>query len=515
MTDTAGQSSATLSHVFEVPGADPNLINEDLAPAKERKWGFGSMFAMWMCDIHSIGGYTFAAGLFALGLGALAVFAGLSIGIVIVFMLMNLSGYAGQKYGIPYPVLARISFGTVGSNVAALTRAIVAIAWYGIQTWLASRAVIILAVKIWPSVENLDQNNFLGESTLGWIAFFLMWLAQLALLRNGMETIRKFQDWAGPGVWVVMFVLTIYIVSKAGGLGAINFTLPGEEAQWGGFHAFLAAVSLTVSYFAALLLNFCDFSRNAPTKKSVFWANAWGLPVNFIAFSVVSVLVTSASFVVYGEYIFDPVELVGRIDNVFALLLGALTFAVATLGINVVANFVSASYDLANVWPAKIDFKKGGLISAIIALLITPWNLFNNPVVVNIFLGAVGAMLGPLFGIIMADYYVMRKQRVVIGDVFRAQGYYTYKAGWNNKAIISFFITSVPTILLALIPAFRVVAPFSWFIGAALAFAAHYFISRNDTSLIESVRRATEVEDAAGDDPMDKLEAVINAGQFR
>jgi NCS1 family nucleobase:cation symporter-1 len=447
-----------------------------------------------MSDIHSIGGYTFAAGLFALGLGGWQVFGGLTVGIVLVFLLMNLSGYVGQRYGIPYPVMARIAFGTAGANIPALIRAVAAIAWYGIQTWLASRAVIILALKVFPGLEGLTQNDFLGESTLGWIAFVLMWALQLLLLRRGMESIRRFQDWAGPVVWVVMALLTFYILARSG--WRISLSLPGGEAQWGATHAFAAAIALTVSYFSTLLLNFCDFSRFAPSRRAVLKANLWGLPVNFIAFSVVSVMVTAGTYQVYGEYIYDPVEVVGRIDNTAAVLLGAVTFAVATLGINVVANFVSPSYDLANVWPAKIDFRRGGFISAVIALLITPWNLYNNPVVVNQFLGAVGATLGPLFGVIMADYYVLRRQRVVLADLYRDRGHYTYHRGWNRKAIISFVITCVPTVVIALVPTFAAAAPFSWFIGAGLAFAAHCLVSRGDQSVARSVEQAI-AEDAA------------------
>ncbi|HBX80693.1 MAG TPA: nitrate reductase [Propionibacteriaceae bacterium] len=495
---------------IDVPGASPRLFNEDLAPARTRKWGFYSLFAMWMSDIHSIGGYTFAAGLFALGLGGVQVFASLTVGILIVFALMNLSGYAGQKYGIPYPVLARISFGTWGANIPALIRALVAIAWYGIQTWLASRAVIILGLGIFPGLKSLTTNNFLGESTLGWIAFIIMWALQLLLLRNGMETIRKFQDWAGPAVWVVMIILTIYIVVQAG--GKISLTLPGAEAKFGVVHAFLAAVALTVSYFSTLMLNFCDFSRFAPTRKAVFRANLWGLPVNFLAFSVVSVVVTAGTFVVYGDYIYDPVEVVGRIDNIFVLLLGALTFAVATLGINVVANFVSPAYDIANVAPKHIDFRKGGLIAAGIALVMTPWNLFNNPIVVNIFLGAVGAMLGPLFGIIMADFFVLRKQHVVLGDLYREEGFYTYQDGFNRKAIVSFLLVSIPTILIALVPQFSVLAPFSWFIGAGLAFGVHYLISRNDPSILKSIEVSQRAEAAAQADGTEEVEHSALAG---
>jgi len=467
---------------------------------------------MWMSDIHSIGGYTFAAGLFALGLGGRNVFIALTAGIVIVFMLMNLSGYAGQKYGIPYPVLARISFGTLGANIPALIRAVVAIAWYGIQTWLASRAVIILGLKIWPGLEGLTNNNFLGESTLGWIAFILMWSVQLLLLRNGMETIRKFQDFAGPAIWVVMIMLTLYILAKAD--WHISLNLPGTESRWGMTHAFLAAIALTVTYFSTLMLNFCDFSRFAPTKKAVFWANLWGLPVNFIAFSLVSVLVTAGTFVVYGEYIFDPVEVVGQIDSVVVLLLGAITFAVATVGINVVANFVSPAYDIANVAPSKIDFKRGGLISAIVALVITPWNLFNSPFMVNTFLGAVGAMLGPLFGIIMADYYVLRRQRVVLGDLFREKGYYTFQSGFNRKAVASFLLVSIPTIIIALVPALAMLAPFSWFIGAGLAFVIHWAISRNDSSILASVAEAIRVETEAEAAGESVSQASAMAGQY-
>ena len=473
---------------------DAHLINDDLAPAKERHWSFFSLFAMWMSDIHSIGGYTFAAGLFTLGLGAAYVFASLSVGIVIVFFIMNLVGFAGQKTGLCYPVLARISFGTIGSNVPALTRGFVAICWYGIQTWLASRAVIVLAADIWPNITDYGRQRFLGESLLGWAAFLLMWALQLLLLRNGMETIRKFQDFAGPAVWIVMLVLTIYVLRQAG--WHISLSVPSKPAEWGPVHAFLAAIALTVTYFATLLLNFCDFSRFSPSRKAVWMANLWGLPVNFIAFSVVSVLVTAGSKQIYGEYIYDPVELVGKIDSPLASVLGALTFTVATLGINVVANFVSPAYDLANAWPSKITFVRGGIISAVIALIITPWNLYNNPIIVNIFLAALGAVLGPLFGIIIADYYLLRRQKVQVSELFKANGMHSFKNGWNIRAVATFVVTSIPSIIVAVVPLSwcKFLSPFSWFIGAVLSFVVHYYVSRNDPYVIRAVEAASNVD---------------------
>jgi NCS1 family nucleobase:cation symporter-1 len=257
-------------------------------------------------------------------------------------------------------------------------------------------------------------------------------------------------------------------------------------------HAFFAAIALTVTYFSTLLLNFCDFSRFAPSRKAVRTANLLGLPVNFIAFSVVSVVVTAGTFQVYGKHIYDPVEVVGQINNTVALLLGAVTFAVATLGINVVANFVSPAYDLANVSPSRIDFKRGGLISAVIALVITPWNLFSNPAIINLFLGGLGAVLGPLFAILMVDFFVLRKQQVVIADMYREKGYYSYTHGWNRKAIISFTASAIPSIIVALVPPFAALAPFSWFIGAGLAAVVHYLISRNDQVLLASVIAAAQ-----------------------
>ena len=303
-----------------------------------------------------------------------------------------------------------------------------------------------------------------------------MWAVQLLLLRNGMETIRRFQDWAGPAVWVAMFGLTVYILAKAH--WSISLNLSDKAPQFGAVHAFFAAVALVVAYFSTLLLNFCDFARFAPDRRAVVIGNFWGLPVNFIAFSVVSVLVTAGTFAVYGEYITDPVEVVGRIDNVVVLLLGAVTFAVATVGINVVANFVSPAYDLSNVAPRHIDFKRGGLISALVALVITPWNLYNSPDIVNTFLGGLGALLGPLFGVIMIDYYFLRRQRVDVEDLFREQGPYTYRGGWNPLAVTAFIVGSLPAAVVALTPGLAMWSPFSWFIGAAIGAVAYSVLAR-------------------------------------
>jgi NCS1 family nucleobase:cation symporter-1 len=455
------------------------LYNEDLAPVEERTWTGYSLFAMWMADVHSIGGYTFAAGLFFLGLAGWEVFLALLVGITAVYFLMNLTGIAGQRHGIPYPVLARISFGVFGANIPALIRAIIAIFWYGIQTWLASVAVLVLLLRIFPGLESLTYNSFLGLSTLGWVCFLVLWAAQLFVLNHGMETVRRFVDWAGPAIYVAMFALAIWILIEA--RGQVGLNLSSEELSTGGaILAFFTAASLVVAYFSTLLLNFCDFSRFSPSERMVKRGNFWGLPVNFTAFSLVTVVVTGGSVAVFGEAITDPVEIVARIPNTLVLILGAVTFAVATVGINIVANFVSPAYDLSNVAPKYIDFKRGGVITALLALLVTPWNIYSSPVAINYFLGGLGAFLGPLFGIIIVDYYLIRRGHVEVDGLYRegAASPYWYRGGINRRAVWVFGITAAVSIIIALVPAFGVLAPFSWFVGAGLSGALYWMVAR-------------------------------------
>jgi nucleobase:cation symporter-1, NCS1 family len=475
MTDTTTSGEAAAVE----PSA--RLYNDDLAPARERNWGTYSLFAMWMSDVHSIGGYTFAAGLFFTGLVGWQVFVALVVGITAVFFLMNLTGFAGQATGVPYPVIARISFGVFGANLAALIRAVIAIAWYGIQTWLASQAVVVLAVAAWPGVADHRGPDFLGLDMLGWAAFAVLWVLQLLVIRRGMETVRRFQDWAGPAIWVVMFVLAAWIVVEAGSDFSLNLT---DEQKSGGaaVQAFLVAVALTITYFSTLLLNFCDFSRFAPNRSTVVRGNFWGLPVNFMAFAVVTVAVTAGSIAVFGEAITDPVEIVSRIDNVWVTIIGAITFVIATIGINVVANFVSASYDLANVAPKYIDFRRGGLISAVAAVVITPWHLYSSPAAIFYFRGGLGALLGLLFGVIFTDYFLLRRQRVTVEELYLddPRSRYYYRRGWNPKALIAGGVAAAFSLFVALYKPWEDWSAFSWFVGVVIAALVYYVISARD-----------------------------------
>ncbi|AGP54311.1 NCS1 family nucleobase:cation symporter-1 [Streptomyces rapamycinicus] len=450
---------------------DPRLYNEDLAPAKERTWGTYSIFALWMSDTHAISNYAFAASLFVLGLPTWEVFLSLLAGITIVHWLMNRMGHAGHRTGVPFPVLARASWGVYGANIPALLRAVMAVAWYGIQTWLASEALILLGVQLAPGLAEYDHNSILGLSTLGWIAFLVMWLLQAVLLTRGMEFIRKVQDFAtGPVVWLVMLVLAVWLVVKAGGDISLTRSLTGLS---GGeqLHQSVIAVSLTVATFLTLVLNYADFARFTPDHRSYRRGNLLGLPVNFTAFAVVSVLMTAGTISVFGTAVADPVHVIARIDNPVVTVVGALSFMIATIGINVVANFVSPAYDFANLAPKHLDFRRGGMVTAVLAIVVMPWKLYSSPVVIQYFLGGLGAFLGPLVAILLVDYYLVRRGRIDVDALFSADqaGAYYYRRGFNPEAVIAFVPAAAVSAVLALVKFFSDVAPFSWCFGLAIA----------------------------------------------
>ncbi|MFF0712028.1 NCS1 family nucleobase:cation symporter-1 [Streptomyces bauhiniae] len=461
---------------------DPRLTNEDLAPAARRNWKVFDLFALWMSDVHNLGNYTFAAGLLVLGMNVWQVFTSLLTGFVLIFIGMNWMGRIGQRHGVPFPVVSRIAFGVWGANIPALIRALIAIMWYGIQTYLASVAVNVMLLAAWPDLESLTHHAFLGLDALGWISFLTLWLVQALIISRGMESVRRFQDFCGPAIWLVMIALALWVLAKAHWTISLTATphpvSTGEQwRQWFG------AIGLILATYGTLMLNFCDFSRFAPDHRTVRRGNFWGLPVNSTAFVVLSVIVTAGSLEVFGTAVTDPAELVARVGNTWVLAVAALTFAVATMGVNIVANFVSPAYDLANVWPQKITFKVGGMISTVAALVVTPWNLFSNPTVVNYFLGGLGAFLGPLFGVIMVDYYAVKRGRVNVDELFDATpgSRYHYRHGVNPKALGAFLPSAAVAAVLALVKDFGDVAPYSWFIGTALGAGLYWLLNRGRT----------------------------------
>jgi len=465
------------------PEYDHRLANEDLAPLKKQTWTSYNIFAFWMSDVHSVGGYVTAGSLFALGIASWQVLVALLVGITIVQVFTNLVAKPSQKTGVPFPVINRAIFGVKGANIPAIIRGLIAIAWYGVQTFLAAESLNIIFLKFIPGSEALLETSFLGLSTLGWISYAILWVAQAALFWNGMETIRRFIDWAGPAVYVVMIVLAVYLVSQAGWENISLDLSAGEPLDfWASIPVMFTAIAIVVSYFSGPMLNFGDFARYGKSFAAVKTGNFLGLPVNFLFFSLLTVITASATVPVFGELITDPIHTVERIDTPFAILLGGLTFVTATVGINIVANFISPAFDFSNVAPHRISWRMGGMIAAVGSVLLLPWNWYSNADAIHYTLGVLGALIGPLFGILIAGYYVSARQRVLVDDMFTLseRGKYWYTKGYNKNAVYAILAAGIPTVLIGVLPkliadlgGFDIswIGNYTWFIGCGLGYA--------------------------------------------
>jgi len=485
----AAKEHAMTSNSQDVPtlvitGAHPKLYNHDLAPTAPagRTWGVFSLFAMWMSDVHSVGGYTFAASLFFLGLTGWQVLISMVVGITAVYFLMNLIGRPSLRYGIPYPVVARIAFGVMGANLAAVVRGVVGIVWYGVQTYFASKAVQVLVVTLAPSAADLTHNSILGLSTLAWFSFLFMWFFQLVIFLSGMERIRRFIDFYGPVVYVVMFALAAWMLWQTG-FSSLSLQLSPPAATMGATIGVMAnAAMLIVAYFAALLLNFGDFARFGTNEAAMKRGNFLGLPVNFLVFSIITVIVTAGTLKVFGQAIMDPVLIVERIGNPVVVVIGSVTFIVATMGINIVANFVSPAYDIANLYPERINFRLGGLITSVLSVLVCPWLFVASPQAITLFVSVFGAVLGPMFGIMVADYYLVKRQAIRVEDLYTMSpaGAFHYDGGWNHKALAALAASGTLSIGLSLLGAYSVIpnlGDWGWLIGSATGALAYRGLS--------------------------------------
>jgi NCS1 family nucleobase:cation symporter-1 len=361
-------------------------------------------------------------------------------------------------------------------------------------------------LKFWPSMASLQNHHFAGLSALGYISYAILWVAQGAVFWRGMEAIRRFIDWAGPAVYVVMIVLAVYLVSKAGWSHiSLNLSTGRGLDPLHTFYTTINAVALVVAYCAGPMLNFGDFARYGRSFAAVKRGNLIGLPVNYLFFSIITVITASATVPVYGALITDPIQTVQRINTTFAILLGGLTFVAATVGINIVANFIAPAFDFSNIRPQRISWRMGGMIAAVGSVLLTPWNWYNNARAIDYTLGLLGALIGPLFGILIAGYYVVSRQRVWVDDLYTRSpgGRYWFRNGYNPNAIWAVVLAGVPAIGSVLIPtAFGSLkigwlSDYSWFIGCGLGFLAFVWLERRRPVITDLDREVELAADGA------------------
>lgn len=467
---------------------DRRLYNKDLAPTdkKKKNWGWFEIFNVWANDVQSLFGYTLAASLFlTYGLNGWAVFLAILLAGFFIMWLVNLSGKPSVKLGVPYPVFARASMGVIGANFPAMVRGIVAMFWYGAQTYFASTAVALLIRAL--SGSNGGGDTFLGMDSVDWISFIFVAGFQIYLFWQGIDLIRKFLNFAGPAVYAVMILLMLTIWAKAGGglLSEVGNIFSGVGDYSGGtFAAFLAIFGTMVAYFAAVVINFGDFARFVKNEKEMRKGNLWGLPGNIFLFSFIALMVTAGTVSVFGETLTNPTEMVARVGNLGLTIIAAFAFFAATIGINMVANFIPPAYDLANLIPSKINFRTGGLITSVVGFVI---GAFWVSVISNIgmfpFVNTLGAILAPVYGIMIVDYYVIKNQRLDVNQLFSTKkgGKYYYNDGWNQKAFVAWAIAGVFSVLTVWHPSLSGLGGYAWIIGAALGTVLHLMMSGKKT----------------------------------
>ncbi len=476
------------------------LYNADLAPTPKGKksWGWFEIFNVWANDVQSLFGYTLAASLFlASGLNGWAVFLALILAGFFIMWLVNLSGKPSVKHGIPYPVFARVSMGVFGANFPAMARGLVAMFWYGAQTYAASTAVALLLTALGAK----GSGEFLGMNSTMWISFIFVSGFQIYLFWQGIDLIRRFLNFAGPAVYVVMIVLMISIWAKAGGgllseVGNIfsGGTRSGGFEGLGSFGAFLAVFSIMVGYFAAVVINFGDFARFVKNENEMKKGNLWGLVGNVVFFSFITLMITGGTIAVFGEYVAQPTDMVAKVDNMLLTLVAAFAFFAATVGINMVANFIPPAYDLANLMPSKINFRTGGLITAICGFVVGGlWVSVITQMGMFPFVNTLGAILAPVFGIMIVDYYVIKNEKLDVNALYndKPKGKYHYNGGFNHKGMVAWIISGYiavgsvwPNILPGGLSDFFANlgggGGYAWIIGASLGAIVHYAISNKN-----------------------------------
>ncbi|MCQ6278491.1 NCS1 family nucleobase:cation symporter-1 [Bacillus sp. EB600] len=462
-----------------VQNYDSRLMNEDLKPIPkgQRKWTWFSYMALWMGIVHNIFNYSVAASLIVLGMNIWQALLTIFVANIVLMVPLALNGHAGSKFGISFPIYARLSFGVFGANVPALIRAFVAIGWFGIQSYLGAMALNVLMLKVIPFWSDLST-VFFGLPINSWISLIAFWILEAVLAIHGMEVIRRFENWAGPVILVLMLGLVYWAYNILHGVGPILHQ-PSKFHSVGEFlPVFFPAVITVVGSFATMALNIPDFTRFSRSSKDQVIGQILGLPITTFFFSLMSAFITSATVIAYGKAIWDPVELFKHFDNTIVLVIGAACLAAATISVNVAANLVSPIYDLINAFPKKLNYKRSAIISIVLAFLIMPWKLMQSPDSVHLLLNTAGAFLGPATGIVIADFWIIRKCQVSVDDLYKVEGIYEYKKGFNIYALITMVVGMILSFGGNFIPALKFVSGYGWLIGILVGFFGYYALMK-------------------------------------
>jgi nucleobase:cation symporter-1, NCS1 family len=481
---------------------DARLYNEDLAPTRleKRTWSTYTYAALWISMAHCIPTYMLASGLIGTGMNWWQALLTILVGNTIVLAPILLNSHPGTKYGIPFPVFARASYGVFGANVPAVMRALVACGWFGIQCWIGGQALHTFLRSIlpgWP--ELLGDARPGGHLLTEWVCFLAFWGINIWIVYRGMELLRRVENLAAPYVLVMTALLVGWAIWRAHGLGAV-MKGSGKFHDFGSFWpVFVPSVTAMIGFWATLSLNMPDFTRFGRSQREQAVGQVVALPTTMTLFAAMGVIITSASAEIYGSPIWDPVELVGHFTSRIVVAISMFTVVVATLSVNIAANVVSPANDFANIAPGRISFRTGGLITGVIGILMMPWKLIADPhgYIFKWLLGYSGG-LGSIAGVLICDYWIVKKGRLRLADLYRRKGEYTYDRGVNWAAVGATGIGCFFAWVGVFVGAVHVLFDYAWFVGGGGAGVAYFAISRARAKSREASRGIGQVENGKG-----------------
>jgi NCS1 family nucleobase:cation symporter-1 len=446
-----------------------SLYNKDLAPvpAERRTWRTYDYAALWISMSVNIPTYMLASGMIAGGMSWKQALFTVFLGNVLVLIPMLLNAHAGAQYGIPFPVFARASFGVLGANVPAILRALVACGWFGIQTWIGGQAINAMIVALAPS-----WASFLAGPA---ICFVFFWLLNVLVILRGIETIRFLQGISAPFLLLIGLALLLWARSKAGGFGPM-LSRPSKFQTFDEFFRFfIPSLTGVVGFWATVSLNIPDFTRYARSQRDQIVGQALGLPATMTFYSFIGIAVTSATMIIFGEALWNPVAVLSRLGNPFAVVLAMIALLMATLNVNVAANVVSPANDFSNLAPRRIGFRTGGLITCAMGMVMQPWKLMADygSYIFGWLVGYSG-FLGPIAGVLICDYFVVRKKYLIPEDLYQRNGQYEYSRGFNWTAVFSLAAGAGVAFIGLAVPALRVLYNYAWFVGFLVSFLAYF-----------------------------------------
>src|ERR1700737_2629050 len=455
---------------------ESSLYNKDLAPVspERRTWRTYNYAALWISMSVNIPTYMLASGMIAGGMNWKQALFTVFLGNVLVLISMLLNAHAGAQYGIPFPVFARASFGVLGANIPAILRALVACGWFGIQTWIGGEAINAMLVALAPSWGHFAY----GPA----VCFFFFWLRNVLVILRGIETIRFLQGISAPFLLLIGMALLLWARSKAGGFGPMLAT-PSKFQNFGEFFRFfIPSLTGVVGFWATVSLNIPDFTRYARSQRDQMIGQALGLPATMTFYSFIGIAVTSATLIIFGQALWDPVAVLSRLGNPFAVVIAMLALLMATLNVNVAANVVSPANDFSNLSPRRISFRTGGLITCVVGIAMQPWKLMANygSYIFGWLVGYSG-FLGPIAGVLICDYFIVRKKKLSPHDLYLRGGKYEYSRGFNWQAIAPLAAGAAVAFIGLLVPPLRILYNYAWFVGFAVSFAAYFLLVRAAT----------------------------------